>query len=642
MAQELIVESGVYTESSAVAGGRTINLTSGIWNGKTPKLIIWRSARAVTGTANSAGVVHSFGAASSASQQGCNLVTMADAISSPSNVDAWTESSVGNVGIIRTAAGVLEEAYVFSSFAAEQFTLTMSNGVVGRKWEWVAIGGDDFEAQVIEKLTASGAGAHTEDVLTTGSTFNPNLVMGFATQAVMGVGSAFGTAWSIGFTDGTSEFNMGARLERDVAGSQIATSTARNNSTLKLNSAVADEWVHNSFITNGWRYDLTLGSATARTAIWVLMKAPEVEALSGQLSTSIAYGATKSNTLSNVTNDPKLALVLSVNRNPWVNNFIDANFTVGHVTDEASANQGVTGLAADALTDPSEAWKWTIDTSDATMMDRDADTGAIIQETSFALQGFPSSPSIDTTTDWTGTPVANTWAAMVMGAVGPTTTTSTTTSTSTTTTTTPAPTTTTSTTTSTPAPTTTTSTTTTTTTTTTTSTTTTSTTTTSTTTTGPPIIEPPEEAGTGAERACSSPPVVSGSFPPIEGSSLTTTTTFPPEPGPANLPDQLNPLCFLVENVWRDNATIVRIDVTNAASGVGFRNATVLRRMLPPWKLLVILFELSISEETVTLSEHTSEGVTTFGGAEPITESVNLSDLVTEQVTVKQVQGVCG
>lgn len=74
------------------------------------------------------------------------------------------------------------------------------------------------------------------------------------------------------------------------------------------------------------------------------------------------------------------------------------------------------------------------------------------------------------------------------------------------------------------------------------------------------------------------------------------------QPSAASLPATINPLAFLCQNVLRDNAFVVRYRPEAVGpQALGMEFARVLRKMIPPQTLLVILVELGIFEDPVTL-----------------------------------------
>ena len=124
----------------------------------------------------------------------------------------------------------------------------------------------------------------------------------------------------------------------------------------------------------------------------------------------------------------------------------------------------------------------------------------------------------------------------------------------------------------------------------------------------------------------------------------------PTEPTAASLPATVNPIEFLAENLLRFHAFVIRIRVQEAMGGVGLDHARLLRRIVPPWTAMIILFELAINDETVdpTLAGSatqpgTNESLTTFIGGDPVysDEQVDPSVFTSESVKMYLVKGTC-
>lgn len=75
------------------------------------------------------------------------------------------------------------------------------------------------------------------------------------------------------------------------------------------------------------------------------------------------------------------------------------------------------------------------------------------------------------------------------------------------------------------------------------------------------------------------------------------------QPGPGALPATVNPLQFLVSNLLRNNAFLVRIKATDlGAAAVGLARSSLLRRIIPPGTAMIVLAELAVGEESVIMS----------------------------------------
>ena len=121
------------------------------------------------------------------------------------------------------------------------------------------------------------------------------------------------------------------------------------------------------------------------------------------------------------------------------------------------------------------------------------------------------------------------------------------------------------------------------------------------------------------------------------------------EPGAASLPATVNPLEFLVQNVLRNHAFIVRIKHTrlgkNALSLANFRH---LRRIIPPHTHMIVVVELAVDDETITMEAPGTETAPGFEeapvlgpGLEPIDETIDGSTLITGTPTLKYTEGYC-
>lgn len=114
------------------------------------------------------------------------------------------------------------------------------------------------------------------------------------------------------------------------------------------------------------------------------------------------------------------------------------------------------------------------------------------------------------------------------------------------------------------------------------------------------------------------------------------------EPGPEHLPDVINPMRFLIENVLRNNVFVVRIVV--AATGpdaLKVYNIRHLRRLLPPQTAMLVVFELSGATEQIKGDIMIHEWQSTFVGVEPQSDEINESYLDDSTVTVSILSGTC-
>jgi len=120
------------------------------------------------------------------------------------------------------------------------------------------------------------------------------------------------------------------------------------------------------------------------------------------------------------------------------------------------------------------------------------------------------------------------------------------------------------------------------------------------------------------------------------------------EPEAASLPATINPLEFVIKNVLRHNAFLVRIKVNGIGEdAAGLEWSSILRKLVPPHTAMLILAELSPTQDHVTMngpgSEQSTgyeETVEMFDGMNTVTETVPTSQ-ISEAVSLKQIGGHC-
>lgn len=111
------------------------------------------------------------------------------------------------------------------------------------------------------------------------------------------------------------------------------------------------------------------------------------------------------------------------------------------------------------------------------------------------------------------------------------------------------------------------------------------------------------------------------------------------EPKATHLPATINPLKFLIQNVLRNNAFIVRVRAASTGSGgVGLHNIRLLRKVAPPHTAMILVVDLTAAKDSVTVNNVT-EQVSTFVGMEPLSDTV---DTVNDaRVTIRVINGTC-
>jgi len=134
--------------------------------------------------------------------------------------------------------------------------------------------------------------------------------------------------------------------------------------------------------------------------------------------------------------------------------------------------------------------------------------------------------------------------------------------------------------------------------------------------------------------------------------------TDPDDDTPPSLPSSINPLKFLVRNFLRYNAFAVRVKANKLGpNALGLWNAWQLKRVVPPYALMLVVMELEHEDEAVIMEgpgDETQPGyeetVTSFPcmvvedrditGSELDGETVDPSSVV-ESVRVFQIRGRC-
>lgn len=112
------------------------------------------------------------------------------------------------------------------------------------------------------------------------------------------------------------------------------------------------------------------------------------------------------------------------------------------------------------------------------------------------------------------------------------------------------------------------------------------------------------------------------------------------EPTASQLPRTINPLKFLVQNILRNNACIVRLKAASAgAASVGLHNVRLLRKIMPPQTAVILVIDLTAAKDSVTVDQ-VSENIYTFVGMTPLRDEV--VDMVSDRrLTVRVVSGTC-
>lgn len=114
------------------------------------------------------------------------------------------------------------------------------------------------------------------------------------------------------------------------------------------------------------------------------------------------------------------------------------------------------------------------------------------------------------------------------------------------------------------------------------------------------------------------------------------------EPIAKNLPQEINPLRFLVENVLRNNVFVVRINVSALGQNrLGLYNIRHLRQVIPPQAAMIVVFELTAKSDTINAEEYVPDALTSFKGIEPQLDVVNETHVKDLGVLINRISGTC-
>lgn len=114
------------------------------------------------------------------------------------------------------------------------------------------------------------------------------------------------------------------------------------------------------------------------------------------------------------------------------------------------------------------------------------------------------------------------------------------------------------------------------------------------------------------------------------------------QPTAFNLPETINPLEFLIENVLRNNTFIVKVAAGQVAeTGAGLDSLRHLRRIIPPHTAMISIIELTMNKESVTLDNVDDTALSLFFAMEPLTESVGPASVKETGLTFRKVSESC-
>ena len=114
------------------------------------------------------------------------------------------------------------------------------------------------------------------------------------------------------------------------------------------------------------------------------------------------------------------------------------------------------------------------------------------------------------------------------------------------------------------------------------------------------------------------------------------------EPTADNLPTEINPLRFLVENVLRNNVFVVRINVSALGQNrLGLYNIRHLRQVIPPQTAMIVVFELTLKSDKIDAEKYVPDTLTTFKGIEPQLDTVDETYVKDRGVLINRISGTC-
>jgi len=113
------------------------------------------------------------------------------------------------------------------------------------------------------------------------------------------------------------------------------------------------------------------------------------------------------------------------------------------------------------------------------------------------------------------------------------------------------------------------------------------------------------------------------------------------EPTAAALPSHINPLRFLIQNILRNNAYLIRVKTRGLGrDALGLYNARYLHKVVPPHTAMILLYELSPETDSIAVDQIT-ESMTTFQGMGPLTDTIDDSLIREPRFGIRVISGTC-
>jgi len=114
------------------------------------------------------------------------------------------------------------------------------------------------------------------------------------------------------------------------------------------------------------------------------------------------------------------------------------------------------------------------------------------------------------------------------------------------------------------------------------------------------------------------------------------------EPTAAALPSTINPLQFLIQNVLRNNVTVIRLRVSDLGdTALGLHTARFFKKITPPHTAMLLVIEVDAEEEEIDPATYTEESIGTFQGMTPVSEDIQEASVDDSFVGIRRVSFTC-
>ena len=110
------------------------------------------------------------------------------------------------------------------------------------------------------------------------------------------------------------------------------------------------------------------------------------------------------------------------------------------------------------------------------------------------------------------------------------------------------------------------------------------------------------------------------------------------EPKASHLPPTINPLDFVIKNILRNNAFIVRMQIAAGKDRLELHNIRLLRKVLPAHTAMFLVLDMPRQADTVDEAMVT-DTITTFTGMTPLSDTITTAMMDTSRITLRTVRG---